>query len=195
MAFTAPNLVMKRSVASGSFTSNAFSHVCFLQSSPTIPCRAAAGIRRRRPLSRVRARDPARQGCCARLRRWLRHPLTREDNHSGNPSGALGMRVVPANYGGVARAGRRHWDVGHLHEFSLSNGRRIGMADADEAIAGRMPRWLGREDQQTDSSVAKVCGRPAVSSRCASSLTLRRLRKPGATRAHPSARGARGPRS
>jgi Plasmid pRiA4b ORF-3-like protein len=24
------------------------------------------------------------------------------------------------------------WDLGHLHEFSLSDGRRIGMADADE---------------------------------------------------------------
>ena len=24
------------------------------------------------------------------------------------------------------------WDPGHLHEFGLSNGRRIGMADADE---------------------------------------------------------------
>jgi Plasmid pRiA4b ORF-3-like protein len=27
------------------------------------------------------------------------------------------------------------WDLGHLHEFSLSDGRRIGIADADESGA------------------------------------------------------------
>lgn len=89
-------------------------------------------------MSTSRKRSPTAQRTPRRTESWLivrvvlaRHGGERLDDPPGRDllvrsshSFAQLARVIDTAFA--------RWDLGHLHEFSLSDGTRIGMADADE---------------------------------------------------------------
>jgi hypothetical protein len=100
--------------------------------------RSPTSRRREAPLSPPRKRRPNPQGSARRTESWLIVRVVLA-GHSGealhDPPGRDLLVSTRHSFKDLASAidtAFARWDRGHLHEFSLSDGRRIGMADADE---------------------------------------------------------------